>query len=207
MSRTLDELVQRFEGQTIAVVGDIMLDHFVVGRVDRLSPEAPVPVVTFDHDEFRLGGAANVAHNLAALGADARLVGLIGTDDAAQQIRRGLSDAGLRTEGLVTDPDRPTTRKVRVVTSRNQQVARVDYESTTDIAAAVLERLAAQVCASAASARRHHPVGLSKRGGVDGGDRRGAANGRADRRAAAGRPEGFAAGLVPRRIADYAEPP
>jgi D-beta-D-heptose 7-phosphate kinase/D-beta-D-heptose 1-phosphate adenosyltransferase len=73
MPDTLADLVGSFARQSIAVVGDVMLDHFVVGRVDRLSPEAPVPIVQFDHDEFRLGGAANVAHNLATLGADARL--------------------------------------------------------------------------------------------------------------------------------------
>jgi D-beta-D-heptose 7-phosphate kinase/D-beta-D-heptose 1-phosphate adenosyltransferase len=149
MPDTLADLVGSFARQSIAVVGDVMLDHFVVGRVDRLSPEAPVPIVQFDHDEFRLGGAANVAHNLATLGADARLVGLIGDDEAGRKIRSSLTEAGLNDTRLVTDSSRPTTRKVRVVTSRNQQVARVDYESTADIAAPVVERLAAQVCSAA----------------------------------------------------------
>jgi rfaE bifunctional protein kinase chain/domain len=112
----------------VLVVGDVMLDHFVVGRVERISPEAPVPVVTFDSEEYRLGGAANVAHNVAAMGARVRLVGLIGRDADGTRLRSALEDAGISPEFLVEDPDRCTTRKLRVVTTRNQQVARVDYE-------------------------------------------------------------------------------
>jgi D-beta-D-heptose 7-phosphate kinase/D-beta-D-heptose 1-phosphate adenosyltransferase len=145
MAETLSDLVRRFEQQAVAVVGDVMLDHFLVGRVERISPEAPVPVVQFDHDEYRLGGAGNVAHNIAALGAEARLVGVVGDDAPAREICRALADARLNAAGLVTDGSRPTTRKVRVVTSRNQQVARVDYERAADLDApalqAVLSRL------------------------------------------------------------------
>jgi D-beta-D-heptose 7-phosphate kinase/D-beta-D-heptose 1-phosphate adenosyltransferase len=122
------DLLSAFPGLPIAVVGDVMLDHFVVGRVDRISPEAPVPVVRFDRDEYRLGGAANVAHNIAALGGRPALVGLVGTDEAAKQLREQLLSAGVNPRGLVADASRVTTRKVRVVTSRNQQVARIDYE-------------------------------------------------------------------------------
>jgi D-beta-D-heptose 7-phosphate kinase/D-beta-D-heptose 1-phosphate adenosyltransferase len=122
-----------------------MLDHFLVGQVERISPEAPVPVVAFRHDEHRLGGAANVAHNLATLGADARLVGLSGDDDAAQHLERALRTSGLDASGVVRDGQRPTTRKVRIVTTRNQQVARVDYESDVpvdgEVLLAVIDRL------------------------------------------------------------------
>jgi rfaE bifunctional protein kinase chain/domain len=114
-----------------------MLDHFVIGRVDRISPEAPVPVVQFDHDEYRLGGAANVAHNIAALGGVPRLVGVVGQDAEAARLRAELARLAIETADLVTDPGRPTTRKVRVVTNRNQQVARIDYERDGEVAGEV----------------------------------------------------------------------
>jgi D-glycero-beta-D-manno-heptose-7-phosphate kinase len=121
----------------IVVVGDVMLDQFTIGRVQRISPEAPVPVVEHIGDEVRLGGAANVAHNIRALGATPRLVGLVGADEAAATLRRALDDAGIDAAGMVEDPARPTTRKVRIVTTRHQQVARVDYESDVEAAGAV----------------------------------------------------------------------
>jgi D-beta-D-heptose 7-phosphate kinase/D-beta-D-heptose 1-phosphate adenosyltransferase len=128
----LGNLVRQLAGRRVAVVGDVMLDHFVVGRADRLSPEAPVPVVRFDREDFRLGGAANVANNLAALGGRASLVGLVGDDDAAGELGRQIEAAGLARAGLVVDRARPTTRKMRVVTERNQQVARIDREDDRD---------------------------------------------------------------------------
>lgn len=134
-------IASRFTGRRIAVVGDVMLDHFIVGHVDRISPEAPVPVVRFAREEFRLGGAANVAHNVAALGGRVRLIGVTGVDAAADQLRNGLIAAGLAADGLVGDDARPTTRKVRVVTMRNQQVARVDYETDAPLAGNALGRL------------------------------------------------------------------
>lgn len=124
----LASILGRAGGRSVLVVGDVMLDHFVVGRVDRISPEAPVPVVAFDSEEYRLGGAANVAHNLAAMGARAEIVGLVGQDADAVRLRSALETAGISPRLLVEDPNRCTTRKLRVVTTRNQQVARVDYE-------------------------------------------------------------------------------
>jgi rfaE bifunctional protein kinase chain/domain len=132
-------------GHRIAIAGDVMLDHFLVGRVDRISPEAPVPVVRFDRDEYRLGGAANVAHNVAALGGRPRLVGLVGSDASAAELRCALDDAGVDASGLVIDASRPTTRKLRVVTSRNQQVARIDYEVDAEPALAVERELATRL--------------------------------------------------------------
>jgi D-beta-D-heptose 7-phosphate kinase/D-beta-D-heptose 1-phosphate adenosyltransferase len=127
------ELLARLPGRTVLIVGDVMLDHFVIGRVERISPEAPVPVVQFDHEEFRLGGAANVAHNVAALGGRVEMVGLVGSDAEAERLRADLGTLAIGAAGLVADPDRCTTRKLRVVTTRNQQVARIDYESDREI--------------------------------------------------------------------------
>jgi rfaE bifunctional protein kinase chain/domain len=131
------ELVARMRGHRVLVVGDVMLDRFIVGRVTRISPEAPVPVVTFQSEFVRLGGAANVAHNLASLGAQVSLVGVVGRDMAADRLSDQLSESGVGITGLTVDPERPTVEKVRIVTDRNQQVARVDYEHDTDISGAV----------------------------------------------------------------------
>lgn len=126
-------LVDAMSRASVLVVGDVMLDEFLIGRVDRISPEAPVPIVAYEREESRLGGAANVASNVAALGGAVTLVGVTGTDEAGERIRARLGGLGLDARGLVTDPERRTTRKVRLVTTRNQQVARIDYE--TDAAA------------------------------------------------------------------------
>lgn len=135
------DLVAAFAGRRVLVVGDVMLDHFIFGRVNRISPEAPVPVVEFDHEQYRVGGAGNVAHNVAALGASVRLVGVVGDDEAAQTIAEALGRIGVPADGLIAATDRPTTRKMRIVTTRNQQVARVDYESDADVAADLERRL------------------------------------------------------------------
>ena len=90
-------------------------------------------MVRFDHEEYRLGGAANVAHNLAALGARVQVVGLVGTDEAATRIHADLERLGIDASGLVGDTQRCTTRKLRVVTARNQQVARIDYEDDREV--------------------------------------------------------------------------
>src|SRR2546426_6484539 len=109
------DLVGRLAGLPVLVVGDVMLDRFIVGRVARISPEAPVPVVQFESEHLRLGGAANVAHNIVALGGRASLVGLVGADAAGARLREQLAAAGVSADGLVEDRTRPTTEKVRVV--------------------------------------------------------------------------------------------
>lgn len=147
------ELIDRFHSRRITVVGDVMLDHFVIGRVSRISPEAPVPVVVFDHEDWRLGGAANVAHNLRALGAAVDLIGVVGQDEAGTQLKYELAAKGIHATGLITDLERKTTTKMRVVTTRNQQVARVDYESDHEIGTAIEEAVAAQVDMHARSAQ------------------------------------------------------
>jgi D-beta-D-heptose 7-phosphate kinase/D-beta-D-heptose 1-phosphate adenosyltransferase len=103
-----------------------------------------VPVVTFDHETHRVGGAANVAHNISALGGHASLVAITGEDDAAGTLMRGCSEAGIHAS-LVADPSRPTTTKVRIVTERNQQVARIDYENDAEIAVELETRLVASI--------------------------------------------------------------
>lgn len=146
------DLLPRLAGRLVLIIGDVMLDHFVIGRVDRISPEAPVPVVQFDHEEYRLGGAANVAHNVAALGGRVEMIGIAGEDADRERIREELGRLGMGAHGIVTDQSRRTTRKLRVVTTRNQQVARIDYEDDREIEgaveAAVIERIT-QLSASA----------------------------------------------------------
>ncbi|MGE3958062.1 MAG: D-glycero-beta-D-manno-heptose-7-phosphate kinase [Vicinamibacterales bacterium] len=140
-------LVSRLAHRRVLVVGDVMIDRFILGTVTRISPEAPVPVVKFQSEHSRLGGAANVAHNLAALGAKVILVGLVGADAAAARLREQLAAAGLPTEGLVEDADRPTVEKVRIIAGRNQQVARIDYEDDRDAGGQAEARLAGRVAA------------------------------------------------------------
>ena len=147
------DLLTRLAGQTVLVVGDVMLDHFVIGSVERISPEAPVPVVRFGRDEYRLGGAANVAANLQALGGRVEVVGLIGDDVEGQRLRAELERAGIGTSGVVVDAGRCTTRKTRVVTSRNQQVARIDYEGDAEASGDVGQALVRQVERLAGRAR------------------------------------------------------
>jgi D-beta-D-heptose 7-phosphate kinase/D-beta-D-heptose 1-phosphate adenosyltransferase len=138
-------LIDRFHDAPILIVGDLMLDHFLVGRVTRISPEAPVPVVEFARDEFRPGGAANVANTVRSLGGRPLLVGVVGDDPDGKRLVRELEDRGIETAAVVEDAERRTTTKLRIVTERNQQVARVDYETDHDLAVeverAVLERL------------------------------------------------------------------
>jgi rfaE bifunctional protein kinase chain/domain len=146
-------IIDKLSGVSIAIVGDLMLDHFIFGRVSRISPEAPVPVVEFEREEFRVGGAANVAHNARGLGGIVQIVGLIGRDEHGVRVREALRADGIATSGLVVDDSRPTTRKMRVVTSRNQQVARIDYESDREARAEVEAALLAALEAAAASAK------------------------------------------------------
>src|SRR5437762_3626856 len=97
------DLVGRFNGLPVLVVGDVMVDRFIVGRVTRISPEAPVPIVRFESEYMRLGGAANVAHNLAVLGARVSLVGIVGDDPVGAALRARLIAAGVNGDGLVVD--------------------------------------------------------------------------------------------------------
>src|SRR5690625_1075912 len=114
----------------ILVIGDIMLDRYWFGQVDRISPEAPVPVVHVARKEDRLGGAANVARNAAALGASVSLIGVVGDDEAGQEIVRQIAQEGINNEILI-DHHAPTTLKMRVL-GRQQQLLRVDFEERSE---------------------------------------------------------------------------
>lgn len=129
------------------VVGDVFLDEYLVGKPERLSREGPVPVLAFERRFCLPGGGANPARNLAALGAEAVQIGVVGADDTAAELRRVLAAAGIDAAGLVVDPARPTTLKTRIVAtglSVPQQVARIDRQARLPVAAAT----EAAVCAS-----------------------------------------------------------
>lgn len=136
----LSAVIARFAGRRIAVLGDCMLDRYLWGRVERISPEAPVPVVEIERESFTLGGAGNVAANLRALGAEPLLLGVVGEDEDGRRLRAAFAERGLDTRGVVGDPARPTTVKTRIV-AHSQQVVRADRESRADLDGAALERL------------------------------------------------------------------
>jgi len=136
----LQKILKRFPHQTIAVVGDVMLDHFLWGKVSRISPEAPVPVVEVTRESYFPGGAANVARNLRALGAAVNIMGVLGEDTSGGSLRHVLDEQGVETDGLVVDPARPTTVKTRIV-AHSQQVVRFDREKTDKIQPAIAEKL------------------------------------------------------------------
>ena len=119
--------IQRFPQASILVIGDLILDHYIWGRVSRISPEAPVPVVHVESESMRLGGAANVFNNVLALGGKADLCGMIGSDEAGRQLLKELGAKRAGHGGVVTDADRPTIKKSRVI-AHNQQVVRYDVE-------------------------------------------------------------------------------
>jgi rfaE bifunctional protein kinase chain/domain len=126
------ELLGRMAGRRIVVIGDVMIDEWIWGRVSRISPEAPVPVVAVHDHSFTLGGSGNVASNLRALGAHVTFVGAVGNDIAGERVRTLFAGIDCDTAGLLTLDDRPTTRKTRVV-AHNQQVVRADWESTAPL--------------------------------------------------------------------------
>lgn len=134
-------LSMRFSGCPVAIIGDVMLDHFLIGRADRISPEAPVPIVRLEREEFRLGGAGNVAANIASLGGVPKLAGVMGTDEAASLLKAAMKTAGISDAGLVADRHRRTTEKLRAVTERHLQVARIDRETTSPISGDGLQAL------------------------------------------------------------------
>ncbi len=138
----LEALLGKMATTRIVVVGDAMLDVYLVGDADRVSPEAPVPVVTVHASRHALGGAANVAANVAAIGAECRLVAVLGADARGESVKAELEDDKLGTQYLVTDTTRPTTSKTRVV-ARGQQMLRIDEEIEHPISARIMEQLGA----------------------------------------------------------------
>jgi D-beta-D-heptose 7-phosphate kinase/D-beta-D-heptose 1-phosphate adenosyltransferase len=136
----------------VLVVGDLMLDRYLTGEVERISPEAPVPVVHVSGESSAVGGAGNVAANVVGLGAACHIVGCIGDDLEGRLLKEELAELGVETEGVVQSPDRPTTVKTRVL-ARRQQVVRVDREEAADVSDEVARSLLAQVGARAAESQ------------------------------------------------------
>ena len=128
----LEAIFNSFNDMKVAIVGDVMIDSYVMGKVHRMSPEAPVPVLLLDKEEHRLGGAANVALNLKALGAEVYLCSVIGTDTAAMKFQLLLSEAKIQNQEIIQSDDRKTTVKTRVL-SGTQHVLRIDQEDTCDL--------------------------------------------------------------------------
>jgi D-beta-D-heptose 7-phosphate kinase/D-beta-D-heptose 1-phosphate adenosyltransferase len=139
-------LFERMRGRRVLVVGDVMLDEWVWGAVTRISPEAPVPVVAVSDHSFTLGGAANVASNLRAIGATVGIAGTVGADWGGERVRALLDEQGVAHDALIALDDRPTTRKTRIV-AHAQQVVRADWESSAPLRPADRGRLAASVAA------------------------------------------------------------
>lgn len=138
------ELLERAREVRVLVVGDLMLDRYVRGSVDRISPEAPVPVVRVEEESSAVGGAGNVAANVGALGAACDLVGCVGRDVHGDLLRRELQALGVKTDGMVVTGERPTTVKTRVL-ARHQQVVRFDHETVDDVSGDLADALAGAV--------------------------------------------------------------
>lgn len=152
----LSEILSLASGRRILVIGDLMLDRDLRGRVDRISPEAPVPVVEVESETYRPGGAANVIHNLRELGADIAAVGVIGDDAEGEKLRGLLAAEGVDLSGVVNDATRPTTSKTRIIARRilehggervrGQHLARADREMRGDVSGPVAQQLIEQIC-------------------------------------------------------------
>ena len=151
------ELFLRMRDKRVLVVGDVMIDEWVWGRVSRISPEAPVPVVAVHDHSFTLGGAGNVASNLRAVGARVTFAGAVGDDAEGRRALSLFDDAGVDRRGVIALGDRPTTRKTRIV-AHNQQVVRADWESAEPLGASDRARMCALVAKLAAD---HDAVVLS----------------------------------------------
>lgn len=144
----MKELIKKIWRKKVVVLGDMMLDSYQWGMVDRISPEAPVPVIAIDREEYRLGGAANVALNLTALGAEAYPIGVVGSESNARIMRKLFKQHKLEAEGLITEKGRKTTIKTRIL-AVNQQIVRIDIEDnswiSTDTENEILSKLAPRI--------------------------------------------------------------
>lgn len=149
--QSLEKLMQAFENTQILVVGDLMLDRFVEGKVERISPEAPVPVVRVTKESNHLGGSGNVVLNIRDLGGNALPIGLIGTDRPGEEMKEVLAKNQIDMSGLLSEPDFPSIQKTRIVAHR-QQICRVDREMEDPPKAEILERLQARTLKMLSSA-------------------------------------------------------
>ena len=130
--KKLESVLKSFPRVKLLVVGDIMMDRFIWGKVSRISPEAPVPVIIAETEDFNLGGAANVAHNIRSLGGTASLCGIVGDDENGRKIYRRIVERGIQTQGIIFEQGRQTTVKTRIIAHHPhyQQLVRVDRETT-----------------------------------------------------------------------------
>jgi rfaE bifunctional protein kinase chain/domain len=140
----IHQVFEAFDTLRVLVIGDVMLDSYVWGKVERISPEAPVPVVNVQNREYRLGGAGNVLLNVQALGAEAIICSVIGTDSSGDLLKNSLCEKGLNCEGLIRSENRITTIKERIIAG-SQQVVRIDTETDKPVNAAETEQLIAKV--------------------------------------------------------------
>jgi D-beta-D-heptose 7-phosphate kinase / D-beta-D-heptose 1-phosphate adenosyltransferase len=152
MSNGLINLVANLPRTRIVLVGDVMLDRYIFGNAERLSPEAPVPVLHFQHEEYRLGGAGSVLADLTALGAAVKVIGIVGNDEAAGEVRKRMAACGADVSGLVEAADRPTVTKLRLVGSAQhrhpQQLIRLDIENNAPVDSAVARMIIDNVSAA-----------------------------------------------------------
>lgn len=136
----MEHIIKKISGLRIMVLGDIMIDNYIWGDVSRISPEAPVPVLDLRKEEFRLGGAANVATNLKSLDADVQLVGVVGDDSDGDLLSFAIQEENMANSGIMIETERITTSKTRIGTFR-QQIVRLDSESTSAICSATEDKL------------------------------------------------------------------
>ncbi len=136
----MKNLFKNFSNTGILVIGDLMVDQYIWGKVKRISPEAPVPVVDVTEENLLLGGAANVAHNILSLGGKVFITGTIGSDDTGKILVNKFKEKGFDPDGIVIDENRPTTVKTRVI-AHNQQVVRFDREVKSDISKSTLKSI------------------------------------------------------------------
>jgi D-beta-D-heptose 7-phosphate kinase/D-beta-D-heptose 1-phosphate adenosyltransferase len=148
MATRLIELVEKMPGRRVALVGDFMLDRYVFGSTERISPEGPIPILRFNREEQRLGGAGFVHAALAALGASVHTVGVIGNDPSGQELRSRLHATGANVDGLVVCRDRPTVTKTRFLGSSEdkspQQMIRLDIEESGPVDGQTADSLVAR---------------------------------------------------------------
>jgi D-beta-D-heptose 7-phosphate kinase/D-beta-D-heptose 1-phosphate adenosyltransferase len=133
-------IIKRFETAKVLVIGDLIMDHFIWGKVKRISPEAPVPVVEVTSESLMLGGSANVANNIHSLGGKALVTGIAGKDDDGKKLVAALKKKSIPTSGIIIDPKRPTTIKTRII-AHSQQVVRFDREKRDKIESETAEKV------------------------------------------------------------------
>lgn len=144
MKNEIESLILNFKNYSLTVVGDVMLDYNIMGEVSRISPEAPVPIVDVNLERRLLGGAANVASNLHHLGAKVRLAGVVGDDENGRFLKNSLEKEVGSSDGIVLDPSRPTTTKMRIFSGRHPFI-RADFESREEVSKEIQEKLYEQV--------------------------------------------------------------